>query len=538
MTESLGYNSQRASRVPENVLTTLLRRLEAATSRLEDIALSIPGVDGTGAAIGTNGNIPSTVVTSDRDGDATPTAKSSLPPALADFEELIDDQLAKYVDSSKELDQTIADQALSLATAFKAQQRILLVVTKAKKPDMTSPALGELVSSLQHALGAVNDIKDSNRSSPYKDHLNMVSEGTSAPMWIFDPKPADYLGEVIGGVQLFGNRILKEYKEKDPNHVAYAQAYVGLWKGLQEYVKKHHASGVQWNSSGVELSEALKSSEDTPASNGAPPPPPPPPGAAGGPPPPPPPPPPPALDAFPAPPKPKSGGDMGAVFDQLNKGESVTAGLKKVDKSQMTHKNPSLRAGGAVPERTKSSDSLSSQRSKGPSTKPKPESMRTKKEGKKELDGNKWYIENFDSPSAPIEIEVEQNHSVLISRCKNTTIILKGKANAVSIDNSNRTNLVLDSLISSVDVVKCPNFALQVLGALPTVMLDQVDGASIYLGKDSLHTEVYTSKCSSINVNLPPATEQDDYKEVPLPEQLRTYVKDGKLVSEIVEHAG
>jgi len=87
--------------------------------------------------------------------------------------------------------------------------------TKAKKPDMSSPAFAQLVSSLQHELGAVNDIKDSNRSSPYKDHLAMVSEGTGALQWIvMDAKPADYVGEVIGGVQLYGNRILKEYKEK------------------------------------------------------------------------------------------------------------------------------------------------------------------------------------------------------------------------------------------------------------------------------------------------------------------------------------
>lgn len=69
-------------------------------------------------------------------------------------------------------------------------------------------------------------------------------------------------------------------------------------------------------------------------------------------------------------------------------------------------------------------------------------------------------------------------------------------------------------------------------------MLDQVDGAAIYLSKESTNTELYTSKCSSININLPPAKEDDDYKEVPLPEQLRTYFSNGQLVSEIVEHAG
>lgn len=143
--------------------------------------------------------------------------------------------------------------------------------------------------------------------------------------------------------------------------------------------------------------------------------------------------------------------------------------------------------------------------------------------------------DNFDSPSETIEIDAEINHSILISRCKNTTIRINGKANALSLDNSSRTSLIIDSLVSSVDVIKCPNFALQVLGTLPTILLDQVDGATVYLSKDSLATEVFTSKCSSININLPT---EDDYAENPLPEQIRSYIKDGKLVSEIVEHAG
>jgi adenylyl cyclase-associated protein len=92
--------------------------------------------------------------------------------------------------------------------------------------------------------------------------------------------------------------------------------------------------------------------------------------------------------------------------------------------------------------------------------------------------------------------------------------------------------------VSSVDVIKCPSFALQIINTVPTILLDQVDGASIYLSKDSLQTEIFTSKCSSINVNLPPEKEDDDYKEEPIPEQFRSWVKNGKLVTEIVEHAG
>ena len=230
----------------------------------------------------------------------------------------------------------------------------------------------------------------------------------------------------------------------------------------------------------------------------------------------------------------KTAPDMNAVFDDLNRGADVTRGLKKVDPSQMTHKNPSLRATDPVPTRSDSTGSLRS-KSPAPPKKMKPESMRTKKPARKELDGNKWIVENFESPADMLEIDAEINHSILISRCTKTTIRINGKANAISLDSSSRASLIIDSLVSSVDVIKCPNFALQVLGTLPTILLDQVDGATIYLSKESLGTEVFTSKCSSINVNLPL---EDDFVEHPLPEQIRSVIQNGKLVSEIVEHAG
>ena len=92
--------------------------------------------------------------------------------------------------------------------------------------------------------------------------------------------------------------------------------------------------------------------------------------------------------------------------------------------------------------------------------------------------------------------------------------------------------------MSSVDVIKSSNFALQVLGTLPTILMDQVDGATVYLGKESMNTEIFSSKCTSVNLNIIEG-EEEDYRECPIPEQIRTYVtKNGKVASEIVEHAG
>ena len=232
---------------------------------------------------------------------------------------------------------------------------------------------------------------------------------------------------------------------------------------------------------------------------------------------------------------------MGAVFDQISRGSDVTSHLRKVNPSSQTHKNPSLRTQGAsAPSAISRSSSQSSSFSKSPipGKKPKPESMRTRRPPRKELEGNKWLIENYNDHGQILEIEASISHSILISHCTKTPIRIIGKANAISLDNCTQCSLVIDSLVSAVDVIKSPKFEVQVLGNLPTIMLDQVDGAAIYLSKDSLGTEVFTSKCTGINVNLPGQAEDDDYVEKALPEQIKSVVRNGVLVSEIVEHAG
>ncbi|KAK1092273.1 suppressor of rasval19 [Friedmanniomyces endolithicus] len=360
----------------DNPLTTLIHRLEAATSRLEDIASSAASFEHSdsstpipsgGPASSSAPELPALV---ERASQAHMPKAEPLPPAISDMDELIDTDVRAFVDASKGLDQALEEQAQSVAKAFADQRRFILVSTKAKKPDMQSPeTFSVLLKDLQHDLGSVGDIKDSNRGSPVKEHLAMVAEGTGALQWLLmEGKPADYVAETIGGAQMYGNRVLTKYKEKDQTQVKY----------------------------------------------------------------------------------------------------------------------------------------------------------------------------NYDSPSEPLEVEVSLTQSLLISKCKNTTIVLKGKANAISIDNCPRLQILVDTLVSSVDVIKSPNFAVQITGKVPTVLLDQVDGGSIYLGRESLGTEVFTSKCSSVNVVLPPleSEEEGDSREVPLPEQMRTVVRGGRLVSEIVEHAG
>lgn len=73
----------------------------------------------------------------------------------------------------------------------------------------------EILKELQSMMGFVNDIREANRGSPLFTHLTCVSEGIAVLGWItIDPKPSDYIMEMLSSAQFYGNRIINQNKEK------------------------------------------------------------------------------------------------------------------------------------------------------------------------------------------------------------------------------------------------------------------------------------------------------------------------------------
>ena len=52
--------------------------------------------------------------------------------------------------------------------------------------------------------------------------------------------------------------------------------------------------------------------------------------------------------------------------------------------------------------------------------------------------------------------------SILVTNCKKTTLVVRGKANAISIDHSPRLQLLVDNLVSSIDIISSANVAVAV----------------------------------------------------------------------------
>lgn len=134
--------------------------------------------------------------------------------------------------------------------------------------------------------------------------------------------------------------------------------------------------------------------------------------------------------------------------------------------------------------------------------------------------------------------ETALHHTVHLFGCKNSVVRVGGKINAVSMVNCKKTSLIVDTLVSSLSITSSPSFEVQITGAVPTIQVDSTDSGQVYLSKACMDTiEIITAKTSAINISIP-TSDDGDYAERPIPEQMKSRVINGRLVTEIVEHAG
>ncbi|CAB3987279.1 Adenylyl cyclase-associated 1 [Paramuricea clavata] len=419
------------------------------------------------------------------------------------FDEIYNDKIAAYLELSAKIGGDVNTQAQLVKKAFAALRQLLCTAESSAKPSDAS--LPTVLKPLADCIGEISNFRDQNRKSELFNHLSTVSEAIGALGWVsVSPTPGPFVKEMADAGQFYGNRVLKEYKEKDQDHVNWVKSYQGIWTVMIAYIKQHHTTGLTWNAKGG----------SAPA--------PPPPGGA--------PPPPPPVQA-PAPVTSGGGGDASgrsALLDALSKGADVTAGLKKVTNDMKTHKNPALRGSSKVP--ATSGPAKSGSKSSAYTPKPfqasrtggavtRPVSM--KKPPKKELLGQKkWIVENFENDRNIVIDQTNLKQTVYIYNCKDCTIIIKGKLNTVTLDSCKKTAVVVDDLIAGLEFVNCQSVQAQVNGEIPLVSIDKTDGIQVYLSAKSKQAEIVTAKSSEMNILVP--TDSGDFNEYALPEQYKS----------------
>jgi adenylyl cyclase-associated protein len=214
-------------------LANLMRRLEAATARLEDIASStielpqavpnlqhniVSPLSGLSTTSTTTGRPPPPTAPPTAPLPPPPPPPEPVPESIEDFDAFLKTTVDKYAKASGAIGGLVAEQAAKVVQGFHELRRFLLITTKAKKPDIMGADMSivqDLLKPMSEANIAVNNIKDANRSSPLFNNLSAVAEGIMVLFWVtVDARPYKHVEESLGAAQFFGNRVVKEYKDK------------------------------------------------------------------------------------------------------------------------------------------------------------------------------------------------------------------------------------------------------------------------------------------------------------------------------------
>jgi adenylyl cyclase-associated protein len=103
--------------VSRTELTAILHRLEAATSRLEDMAAStidLPKLNGAAPTPAPTGPLPAPPTTSRAAAESPKPAPEALPESVEDFDTFISSTVKKYVNLSDEVGGPVAEQVCQI----------------------------------------------------------------------------------------------------------------------------------------------------------------------------------------------------------------------------------------------------------------------------------------------------------------------------------------------------------------------------------------------------------------------------------------
>lgn len=154
--------------------------------------------------------------------------------SILGFTDIVQGPLAQYLKASQLIGGDVAEHSKLVQAAFDAQLKYIQLASECAKPSDTE--IVNLLKPTSDQISAIQSYREKHRSSTLFNHLSAVSESIAALGWVaISPAPAPYVKEMNDAGQFYTNRVLKEWKEKDKNHVEWVKAWVQTLTGLILY---------------------------------------------------------------------------------------------------------------------------------------------------------------------------------------------------------------------------------------------------------------------------------------------------------------
>jgi len=422
-------------------------------------------------------------------------------PAVAAFDDFYATNFAPFLATCEALGKDFVKLAGATKDAVDALRAMIVCASKSKKP---AGGIGDIVKleafkNLQSKIKYISNPKLCGRDQI--NHQKALTEALQSFAWVtVEPAPMGFIESYIGGFDFWGNKIRQEFKGKDDNQVNFCvHMKAFLVELMKTYVKTHHTTGMTWNPRGADAASFVGGADSAPA-------------------------------PAPAPKKIVSsgGGGGGNMMAELAKrqtadGSSAATGLRTVTNDMKTFKKEFKGHQGEAPKPKAV-----------PKVVAKPKFAAPKKDPVCQLQRDKWMVEYQGEGVCEVKVD-NVKQQVYIFKCENATIVINGKCKSVAVDSCKKTQVVFDSAVSSFELVNCQRMKVQVKGNVPSIAIDKTDGCLVYLSKDSMETQIVQSKSSEMNIQFPKPGCDDDFTEVPIPEQFVHKIVDGKVTSEVSE---
>ncbi|CAO4361603.1 unnamed protein product [Caenorhabditis nigoni] len=466
----------------------LVTRLENIVTRMENVLFKCDGSK-----------------TDKTDSPSAPSLEISVPKSIELLDEAIEDKIEQLCALSTKIGGDVNLLKNLLKDALTEHRNFVWTACGLSRPE--DVGITKLVESLSKKMCSTTEFKDNHRTSPFYGHICAVEAAVGGLGWVVQPKtPAPYFNEAVETSLFYINRILMAHKTSKNEHFEWAKTLKELMTELHAYIRKHHTTGLTWNSQPGTRPAKETSMVSSGGSSSIPPPPPPPP---------------PSLSTNSAGTK-DSG--VAALLDSLNTGLSATSRLKKVTPDMQTHKNPSLRGDKITLTNGKTGKSVS-------------QSEPVKNSPKILWDGKVWKIEHqVENRDVVVEVK-DKKEAIYIYKCTDSVIMIRGKANTITLDGCSKTSVVFDGLLGQCEVINSKSIQVQTLGELPIISIQKTDGCHVYLSRAAIDTQIVSSKSSEMNVSAQLDDDSEEYTEMALPEQFVTRIENKKLMTSPTELA-
>ncbi|SPJ08144.1 cyclase-associated protein, putative [Plasmodium sp. DRC-Itaito] len=153
-------------------------------------------------------------------------------------------------------------------------------------------------------------------------------------------------------------------------------------------------------------------------------------------------------------------------------------------------------------------------------------------EGSIQLKDDQWDVINYKDGKIVKLSQVELNNAVNIYNCENTTFVIENnKFKSLQIEKCVKCNVVLNNLISSIEIINSKKVKIQVLGKSSSISIDKCTGVECYLSKENVECEFTTALSSEMNIHI--QGQDEEWTEITIPEQFQHHLENGKLTTRV-----